>query len=94
MKTIEKILEANKEVYLWGDKRTLDVEVKDESLSIVEELTKFVCLRCDKNALSSDSKVIRNITSSDTGAQVKCEHCSQDYFVHKPIIIPKSLANP
>ena len=94
MKTIENILEANKDVYLWGDKRTLDVEVKDESLSIIEELVKFVCLRCDKNILPKDSKVIKSITSSDTGAQVKCVGCSQDYFIHKPITVPKSLANP
>ena len=93
MKTMEEILDANKDVYLWGDKKTLDVEVKDDALSIVEELVKYICLRCEKSVLTKESKVLKSITNTDTGAQVKCTSCSQDYFIHKPISIPKSLSS-
>ncbi len=93
MNSMEQILEANKDVYLWGDKKTLDVEVNDEALTIIEELIKYICLRCGKNVLTKESKLLKSITSSDTGAQVKCNCCSQDYFIHKPISIPKSLSN-
>jgi transcription elongation factor Elf1 len=93
MKTVEEILESNKSVYLWENKTTLDVEVNDEKKGMLEELLSFTCLLCDNRVISQSSKLIRKITDTDNGAQVKCESCKQEYFIHKPIIIPKNLQN-
>jgi transcription elongation factor Elf1 len=93
MKSVEDVLKENKNIYLWKDKSTLDIEVNN-NISILEELIKFICLKCENNALEEESKVLKSITESDTGANIICKNCSQKWFVHKPIVLPKNLEKP
>lgn len=92
MKTIEEIIKNDKIIYLWKDKKTLDIEVNNTDLSIAEELKKFVCSVCENPILSKDSPILGNISNTDTGATVVCS-CKQKWFIHKPIVVPKNLTD-
>ncbi len=88
MKSQEEILNNNKNVYLYKDKVTFDVEVSNDNKTLLEELKTFICLVCEKNILFQKD---REITESNLGVYTNCESCKQKYFIHKPIIIPENL---
>ena len=95
MKTVEEVLKENPGIHLWKDKLTLDLTLTIETKSFLEELRETTCARCEAILLPPTSPRLREITGTVTGIHVSCKTslCRQSWYLHTPIVLPKSLSN-
>ncbi len=81
--TIENIIKDNPtDRYLWEDKETIDITIRDDK-SFIEELLHFECPNCSI-AVASVSDT-HDFTADVNGIQIECSGCGLKMFVHKHV---------
>jgi transcription elongation factor Elf1 len=85
MKTIEEILSANPNTYMWKDNETVDVTITSDK-PFIDILYSYNCLSCESSIIKGNESIINNVSDTVNGINLTCKSCGQKHFIHKHII--------
>jgi len=86
MKTTENILEEYKDAFLWEDNETIDITIKDDSKTFIENLIDYKCLKCETNVVIGNEKLCQGIDDNVRGIEITCKSCNQRWFIHEKFV--------